>query len=96
MSMRWKPMSENPYPWDHKDVLIVAFDKDAPETRETFRCTCAEHGAYFPKDGFMLSLIEQGWIPFAWCDDDTPERDDVKFPPMMYDYLTEPDHPKVP
>ena len=69
-------------------MIILAFDKDEPNVIQVFRCVCAEHGAYFPKDGGMLSIIEQGWVPFAFCDDDTPSRDDVKFPPMFEDYLT--------
>jgi len=89
-AVRWRPMSENSFPWPHKDVLILAFDKDNETLIDIFRCRCAEHGAYFPKDGGMLSIIECGWIPFAFCDDDIPERDDAKYPPMRSDYLTQP------
>ncbi len=86
--MTWRPMTDNSFPWSHKDVILVAFDKDNHNTVQVFRCTCAEHGAYFEKDAGMLSIIEQGWIPFAWQDDNTPTRDDEKFPPMWTDYLT--------
>lgn len=87
--MNWKPMSDNQFPWLHKDVIIAAFDKDDPTVIETIRCHCAEHGAYFPKNTTMLSIIEQGWIPFAFCDDDIPTRNDEIFPPMWKDYLTQ-------
>jgi hypothetical protein len=86
----WQPMSANPFPWDHKDVILVAFAKDNPNEIEIFRCVCAEHGAYFPKDGGTLSVIELGWIPFAWREDDSPTPEDEKFPPMWTDYLTGP------
>jgi hypothetical protein len=86
----WKPMSANPFPWDHEDVIVMAFARDEPSVVEIFRCTCAEHGAYFPKDGGLLSIIEQGWVPYAWRDDDAPPRDDARYPPMWTDYLTEP------
>lgn len=86
----WKPMSANPFPWEYVDVIIAAYDKDAPNNIEVFRCVCAEHGAYFPKSGGMLSMIEEGWIPFAWCEDDIPACDPSTFPPMLTDYLTEP------
>lgn len=89
MTTEWQPMSANPFPWKHKDVIVIAFACDDPKTVEIFRCTCAEHGAYFPKDAGMLSIIEQGWVPFAWCADNTPVRNDEKFPPMWTDYLTE-------
>lgn len=82
-------MRENAFPWEHHDVMIKAFAKHSPMNVELFRCTCAEPGAYFTKDGDLLSIIEQGWVPFAWRDDDSPKRDDAKFPPMWTDYLTE-------
>jgi hypothetical protein len=84
----WKPMNANPFPWEHTDVVLAAYDKDNPNIIDLFRCTCAEHGAYFSKSSNMLSIIEEGWIPFAWREDDTPSRDDEKFPPMLTDYLT--------
>lgn len=87
----WQPMSANPFPWKHADVILACYDQDNRATVVVFRCTCAEHGAYFVKGGGMLSVIEKGWIPFAWREDDTPTPDDKKFPPMLTDYLTEPD-----
>lgn len=87
--MDWKPMSEHQFPWEHRDMIVMAFAKDDLADVDIFRCTCAEHGALFPKNTTFLSIIEQGWIPFAWCIDDSPEREDAKFPPMWTDYLTE-------
>jgi len=87
--MTWKPMTDNPFPWSHEYVIIVAFAKDDPSEIEIFRCQCAEHGAYFSRNSTFLSIIEQGWIPFAFCDDDSPARNDEIFPPMWSDYLTE-------
>lgn len=87
--MTWKPMSDNQFPWPHKRVIIAAFNKDCPTEIELIRCHCAEHGAYFPENTTMLSIIEQGWIPYAFKDDDTPARNDETFPPMWTDYLTE-------
>lgn len=84
----WRPMSDNAFPWPHQDVLIAAFHEDEPAIVDVFRCRCAEHGAYFIKGGGMLSIIEEGWIPFAFRDDDTPGRDDAALPPMWTDYLT--------
>ena len=86
----WKPMGANPFPWEHENVIIAAFAKDDPKVIEIFRCTCAEHGAYFSKNTEFLSIIEEGWIPFAWRPDDVPARDDAAYPPMWTDYLTEP------
>lgn len=85
----WRPMSENAFPWAHKDVILVAFDENDPDAIEIFRARCAEHGAYFQKNGGMLSLHEEGWIPFAWRPDDAPPRDNEKFPPLLTDYLTD-------
>jgi len=88
-------MSANPFPWDHKDVVVAAFDKDDPADIQLFRCHVAEHGAHFDLPlGRFLSINEQGWIPFAWRDDDTPARDDIALPPMWTDYLTATDTAK--
>ena len=84
----WRPMTDNSFPWDHSDVIVVAFAKDDPSEIDVFRCKCAEHGAFFSKTSQFLSINEEGWIPFAWCPDDTPDRDDAKFPPIWTDYLT--------
>ena len=86
----WRSMTEHQFPWDHGEVIVLAFAKDEPETVDTFRCTVGEHGAFFFRDGGMLSLHEQGWVPYAWKVDDCPSRDDSKFPPMWHDYLTNP------
>lgn len=87
----WRPMTDNPFPWEHTDVIVAAFYKpDLPKfLTQVFRCKCAEHGAYFSKDTSFVSLNEEGWIPFAWRIDDVPARDDAKLPPMWTDYLTE-------
>lgn len=69
-------------------LLIAAFDQEHPGTVQTFRARGGEHGALF-EHGSMLSLNEQGWVPYAWCPDDTPMPDDEKWPPMWSDYLTE-------
>lgn len=88
--MNWKPMSENPFPWKYEHVIVAVFQQDTPDDIFLLRCVVAEHGAHFekPRGGF-LSIHECGWIPFAWCEDDTPGRDYVKYPPIWTDYLTE-------
>lgn len=83
----WHQMTKNQFPWEHNNVILACFDKDDPNIIEIFRCTCAEHGAYFDKNGGMLSIHEEGWIPFAFRDDDIPNRDDKLFPPLTSDYL---------
>ncbi len=87
--MTWRPMTEHVFPWPDREVIVVAFLKDEPETIDCFRCNSGEHGALFPKDRAFMSLIEDGWIPFAWRVDDIPSRDDKAWPPMWTDYLTE-------
>ena len=84
----WHSMTEHVFPWEYKDLFVAAFYKDEPNEVAVMRCICAEHGALFPKDDGMLSIIEHGWIPFAWREDDTPARDEKKFPPLWTDYLT--------
>lgn len=87
--MTWRPMIEHVFPWNVRDVIVAAFYKDEPEEVDIFRCHVAEHGALFLRDGGMLSLHEHGWVPYAWHEDDTPARDDAKWPPFKTDYLTE-------
>lgn len=86
----WMPMADNVFPWPYREVLVAAFAKDDPAVTEIFQCRCGEHGAYFAR-GNMCSLIESGWIPFAFCDDKVPDRQDPAFPPMWHDYLTDPE-----
>ncbi len=87
--MTWRPMTEHVFPWEHRNLLVVAFHNADPESVDVFRCVCAEHGALFMRAGGMLSIHEEGWRPFAWRKDDTPTRDDVNLPPLWTDYLTE-------
>lgn len=83
----WRPMSGHVFPWEHRHLIVMAFAADEPTEIEIFRCRCAEHGALFPENTSMLTIIEQGWVPYAWCVDESPARDDEKFPPMWRDYL---------
>lgn len=85
----WRPMVEHCFPWDVRCVIIVAFARDEPSQIDVFRARVGEHGAFFDWSGSWLSLHEQGWVPFAWREDDTPARDDNSWPPMWNDYLTE-------
>lgn len=87
--MNWRTMSEHKFPWPHKNVLVIAFFIDESKQTDLFRCVVGEHGAFFLLDDGFLSLNERGWIPYAWCEDDVPERDDIKWPPTWTDYLTE-------
>lgn len=84
---KWRPMTEHAFPWPHERVLVVAFSRDGSVT-DVLRVRVGEHGAFFP-EGNMLSIHEDGWVPFAWREDDTPARDDEKWPPLWTDYLTE-------
>lgn len=96
MTNDWRPMSEHVFPWSHRCVLVMAFGKDDDPANsdglEILRCRVAEHGAMFQVNGGMLSIHEEGWIPFAWRLDDCPARDDAKWPPLWSDYLTDPDN----
>lgn len=85
----WRPMTEHVFPWGHRNVLVAAFYKKEPEELDVFRCRVGEHGAFFFEAGGLLSLHENGWIPYAWCDDDMPLPDNEKWPSMTVDYLTE-------
>ena len=87
----WRPMTEHVFPWDHRDIIVAVFASDDVHKIDLLRCHCAEHGALFDIHSGMLSIHEEGFIPFAWRIDDTPERDDNKFPPLLTDYLTKPD-----
>ena len=88
-SASWLPMTANAFPYPMRDVLVAAFDSANEKRVLVFRCRCAEHGAYFEKEGGTLSLVEDDWVPFALRADDLPERDDPRFPPMRKDYVGE-------
>jgi hypothetical protein len=86
----WRTFDEHIFPWDRSDLVVVAFAEKEPTAIDIFCVHVGEHGALFTR-GSMLSLNEQGWIPFAWREDDLPARNDTTFPPMWKDYLTETD-----
>lgn len=86
-SCEWKKMSEHVFPWPHEFVLLAVFDKDDPEVLAVRRVHVAEHGAFFTRDGSWLTILEQGWVPYAWKVDDTPGRDDSEWPPLRRDYI---------
>jgi hypothetical protein len=90
----WRPIPKDPYArFEGTGVLWVAmFRADDPSTTYVIHARAGEHGALFFTDGSMLSVNEQGWVPFAWRVADAPARDDEAFPPMWTDYLTE-SHP---
>lgn len=33
----WRRMSDNPFPWRHKDVILSVFARDDPTVTELFR-----------------------------------------------------------
>jgi len=80
-------MTTHVFPWEHKKLIVAAFDEDDPTAVDVFRVHVAEHGALFNDTPFQ-TLHEQGWIPFAWKIDDTPPRDDDRFTPLWTDYVT--------
>jgi hypothetical protein len=80
-------MTEHAFPWSVKRVIVAAFAKDDPSDIDIHRCRVGEHGALFFEDG-LLSIHEDGWVPFAWREDDCPARDDAAWPPLWTDYLT--------
>jgi hypothetical protein len=88
MNDGWLPMSANAFPYPMKDVLVAAFEMGNEDRIEVFRCHVAEHGVLIPPTGEMTSIIEDGWVPFALRVDDTPKRDDARFPPVWSDYIT--------
>ena len=87
--MHWRPMSEHKFPWKHRNVILMTFAHDDPGVIDIVRCSVGEHGAFFPANTTFLTVLEQGWVPFAWCVDEAPARDDEKFPPLYRDYLTD-------
>lgn len=91
--MTRQPMTAHNFPWPHRSILVAVFDKDNPDEVYVLRCQCAEHGALFTNDGDMLSIHEHRVIPFAWKVDDVPTRDDSKWPPLWWDYLTAKEEP---
>lgn len=88
--MDWHPMSEHVFPWDNYALLVKVFDRSSGQV-DILQCTCGEHGALFDKLGTPLSIHEENWVPFAWCVDDSPKRDDDKYPPLWFNYLTNPE-----
>lgn len=84
--MTWRPMTANYR--SLMRVIVAVFQRETPSIVDVMSVRVGEHGALFPDDD-MLSIHEQGWVPFAWRTDDKPERDDEKFPPLWDDYLTE-------
>lgn len=83
----WRPFTEHAPPWKHKHLIVMVFAHDEPTEVEIFRCRVGERGGLFPENTTMHTILEHGWVPYAWKIDDSPSRDDDKFPPLWADYL---------
>jgi hypothetical protein len=77
--MNWRPIQEHVFPWEPHDVLVACFyagpeSELVPEVA-IFEATCSK-GDYFRLSAgrsiCMLTLLEEGWTPFAWLDAPPP------------------------
>jgi hypothetical protein len=74
--MKWRPIQEHVFPWKPQALLLACFYVGSesalnPEVA-LFEAYCSK-GDYFQHSAGrqmgMLTLLEEGWTPFAWLDD---------------------------
>ena len=83
--MRWRPIQEHQFPWEPHSLLVACFyvGSEAELTPEVaiFEVTCSK-GDYFQQSAGrpmeMLTLLEDGWTPFAWLDVEAPPLPSVE------------------
>lgn len=86
----WKPL-ENNHGACSTPLFLAVLDKDDPTKRDVLFVHRGKVDQFFTNDGSWLTVNEQGWVPYAWCEADLPERDDAKFPPRRHDSMTKPE-----
>lgn len=73
--MRWRPIQEHVFPWEPHELIVACFylgpDSELKPEAAIFEAYCAS-GDYFQRSAGrrmgMLTLLEEGWTPFAWLD----------------------------
>lgn len=73
--MKWRPIQEHAFPWEPHELIVACFyvgpeSELVPEV-SIFEAYCSK-GDYFGRSAGrnmgMLTLLEEGWTPFAWLD----------------------------
>lgn len=73
--MNWRPIQEHKFPWEPAELIVACFyvgpeSELVPEV-QIFEAYCAG-GDYFAQSAGrpmgMVTLLEEGWTPFAWLD----------------------------
>lgn len=73
--MKWRPIQEHAFPWEPHELIVACF-YIGPESAlkpevGIFEAYCSK-GDYFRHSAGrslgMLTLVEEGWTPFAWLD----------------------------
>lgn len=73
--MKWRPIQEHVFPWEPYDLIVACFylgpDSELKPEVAIFEATCSG-GDYFSTSAGrsmgMLTLLEEGWTPYAWLD----------------------------
>ncbi len=79
MSSKWRPIQEHAFPWEPHEVIVACFyigpESELNPDVDIFEAYCSK-GDYFAMSArrqiTMLTLLEQGWTPFAWLDEAPP------------------------
>lgn len=77
--MKWRPIQEHAFPWEPHVLIVACFyvgpKSDLNPEVAVFEAYCAD-GDYFEQSAGrsvgMLTLLENGWTPFAWLDAPAP------------------------
>jgi hypothetical protein len=77
--MKWRPIQEHDFPWEPHEVLVACFyigpDSALKPDVAIMEAECSK-GDYFQQSAGrglgMLTLLEEGWTPFAWLDAPPP------------------------
>lgn len=83
--MKWRPIQEHVFPWEPYDLIVACFyvgpDSDLNPEVAIFEASCSK-GDYFEQSAGrsmgMLTLLEEGWTPYAWLDDTPAPHEPTK------------------
>jgi hypothetical protein len=82
--VKWRPIQEHQFPWEPHDLIVACFymgsESELKPEVAIFEAHCSK-GDYFQKSAGrymgMLTLLEEGWTPFAWLEVAAPHLPDA-------------------
>jgi hypothetical protein len=77
--VKWRQIQEHVFPWEPHEIIVACFyvgpESELRPEVGLFEAYCSK-GDYFSRSAGrsmgLLTLLEEGWTPFAWLDVSAP------------------------